>query len=197
MSLAIFVVEADNAETFKLFDQSTWAPFTWTNVTLVTLTVTYDSTAYTHILYKTGVGAVNHIGLDVTYVNLFGTSANSYYSVTSTELLSSGGTALDANYFPDGYYEITLDVTYSGLVQTDTTTQGFLSESYLAACQLPLSMSLDDFDFEENRLQFLCIALYSSAKWAGELGRETSLTTITTKINDFLDARDITSYLIT
>jgi len=35
MALKIYVVEADNAETFKIYDQSTWSPFTWGNVSLV------------------------------------------------------------------------------------------------------------------------------------------------------------------
>ena len=50
---------------------------------------------------------------------------------------------------------------------------------------------MDDFDYEENRLQFLCIAMLRSATWAAELGRETDFTTLTAKINEFLDARSI------
>lgn len=193
MALSIYVVESADAETFKLYDQSTWAPFTWGNVTIVDLTVVYNSTTYTHRLYKTAPTAVNHIGLDATYVNLFGTSANSYYAVTPAELLTSGGVALNATYFPDGYYEITLDVTYSAVIQTDTSTQGFLSESYLMASQLPLQIDLDNFDYEENRLQFLCIALLQSCKWAGDLGRQTQFELFSAKVNSFLDAKEISS----
>jgi hypothetical protein len=192
MALSIYVVESADAETFKLYDQSTWSPFTWGNVSIVDLFVVYNGTTYTHRLYKTAPSAVNHIGLDGTYVNLFGTSANSYYAVTPAELLD-GTTPLNTTYFPDGYYEITLEVTYSAVLQTDTSTQGFLSETYLMASQLPLQIDLNNFNYEENRLQFLCIALLQSCKWAGDLGRETQFDTFADKVNSFLDARDISS----
>jgi len=191
MALAVYVVEADDAESFKLYDQSTWAGFDWTKVSLVNLYVLYDGNTYSIKLYDTG-DATNEIGLDGTYANLFGVSPNSYYAVTPDVLLD-GITPLNDDYFPDAYYEITLEVTYNAVPLTDTTTQGFLSESYLIASQLPLQINLNDFNYEENRLQFLCIALMNSAKWAGELGRENQFTTITDKLNDFLDAREISA----
>jgi len=188
-TLKILIVESDNAESFKLYDQSDWAAFSHLNVTAATMTVEYEGTTYT---YTTGTGLLVDLGMDGTYTNLCGVSVNSYFSVTP-DILYSGATQLNSTYFPDGYYEITLNVTYSAVDKTDTSTQGFLSESYLIASQLPIMLNLDDFDYEENRLQFLCIALMNSAKWAGELGRPTSFTTITDKINSFLDARDISA----
>jgi hypothetical protein len=59
------------------------------------------------------------------------------------------------------------------------------------ASKLPLLIDIDDFDYEENRLQFLCIAMLRTATWAAELGREAEFTTLTNKINAFLDARSI------
>ena len=188
-TLKIYIVEADDAESFKLYDQSDWAAFAFGNVTVATMTVEYGGVTYT---YTTGTGLLADFGMDGTYTNLCGVSVNSYFSVTP-DVLYNAGTQLNSTYFPDGYYEITLNVTYSAVPKTDTSTQGFLSESYLLASQLPLQINMDNFNYEENRLQFLCIALMNSAKWAGELGRETSFSTITTKINSFLDARDISA----
>lgn len=190
-TLTIYVVEADNAESFKIYDQSDWAAFSNANVTLVNISVTYNSVTYTDKLYDSG-DATNKLGLDGTYANLFGVSSNSFYSVQPSQL-EFGGASLSSTHFSDGYYEILLSVTYSGVAKTDSTMQGFLSESYLMACQLPLSINLDNFNYNENRVQFLCIALFNSAKWAGELGRETSLVRISEKINEVLDARDINS----
>jgi hypothetical protein len=189
MALAIYIVESDDALSFKIYDQSDWSSLIWSNVSIVDLTVVYNNTIYTHRLYKTAPDAINHIGLNGTYVNLFGTSLNSYYSVAPYDLLDTGENALNPTYFPDGYYEITLDVTYSSTLLTDSATQGFLSETYLLASQLPLQIDLNNFNYEENRLQFLCIALLQSCKWAGELGRESQFTIFTEKVNNFLAQR--------
>jgi hypothetical protein len=59
------------------------------------------------------------------------------------------------------------------------------------ASQLPLQLDMNDLDYEENRLQFLCIALLQSCVWAADLGRETQFTKFSDKVNEFLDARDI------
>lgn len=190
MALAIYVVEADDASSFKLYDQSTWTAYDHDKLTAAVLTVVYDGTTYTHnVLAHLGGGPT--LG-SASSVNMVGESLTSYYTVSPADLLN-GSTPLNDNYFPDGYYEITLEVTYDSSDLTDTTTQGFLSEGYLMASQLPLQIDIENFDYEENRLQFLAIALYQSAKWAGELGRENSLTTITDKLNSFLDARSISS----
>ena len=188
-TLKLYILEADNAESFKLYDQSDWAAFSDVNVTAASLTVEYNGTTYT---YTTGTGLLADLAMDGTYINLCGTSANSYFEVTP-DLLLSGTTELNSTYFPDGYYEITLDITYSAVDKSDTSTQGFLSETYLMAAQLPLQIDMNNFNYEENRLQFLCIALLQSCKWAGELGRETEFTTFTDKVNSFLDARSISS----
>ncbi len=189
MALQIFIQEAANAETFKLYDQTVWVAYDNTKVTAATLTVVYDGNTYTdNILALLGGGPI--LG-GPTSVNLCGTSVNSYYEVHPHDLLD-GSTPLNATYFPDGYYEITLDITYTGTgAMTDTSTQGFLSETYQMASQLPLQIDMNNFDYEENRLQFLCIALLQSCVWAGNLGRSSQFTAITNKINSFLDARSI------
>jgi len=192
MALTIFVVEADDASSFKLYDYTVWPAYDHDDATSAVLSVLYNGITYTHNVLA-HLGGCSTLG-GATSVNLVGTSVNSYYTVLPSDLLDSNLVALNATYFPDGYYEITLAVTTTSLgAETDTVSQGFLSESYLMASQLPLQIDIDNFNYEENRIQFLCMALYQSAKWAGELGRETSFITITDKIDDILDARDISS----
>ena len=188
MALDIYVVEADNAETFRIYDRTVWVGYDNTLATSVVLNVLYDGDTYTVDI--TALVAGGSVLGGATSVNLMGTSVNSYYEVTPDELLN-GAVPLDAEYFPDGYYEITLAVTYDGGALTDTSEQGFLSEIYQMASQLPLQMDLNNFNYEENRLQFMCIALLQSCKWAGELGRSSQFTTFSDKVNEFLDARDI------
>lgn len=187
--LNIYIAEADNAESFKLYDQSTWTAFSNANVALVNLKILYNGNYYEDKLYDVN-DATNEIGLDGTYTNLFGTSSNSFYSVLPNQL-ENGSTPLSTTHFPDAYYEITLEVTYSAEDKTDTVSQGFLSETYLIASQLPFTIDLSNFNYNENRMQFLAIALLNSCKWAGELGRENQFKKFTEKVNSFLDARNI------
>ena len=188
MALQIYIVEADDATYFKLYDQTVWVGYDHDLLTAATLTVVYDGTTYTHnILAHLGGGPV--LG-DATSVNMCGSSVNSYYEVHPHDLLS-GSTPLNSTYFPDGYYDITLAVTYNAGALSANSTQGFLSETYQMAAQLPLQIDLNNFNYEENRLQFLCIAMLQGCKWAGELGRSTQFTKFTDKVNDFLEARDI------
>ena len=189
MALEIYIVEANNAESFKIYDRTVWTSYDYSKVTAATLTVVYGGNTYTQDVLDLLPGGPTLGG--VTSVNLVGTSVNSYLEITPSKLLD-GSTPLAEVYFPDGYYEITLSVTYTGIGDMeDTSTQGFLSETYQMASQLPLQIDLNNFNYNENRLQFLCIALLQSCKWAGELGRETQFTSFTTKVNDFLDARSI------
>jgi hypothetical protein len=185
--LTIYIQEEDDATAFKLYDQTDWTLFAHGNVTVATMTLEYNSTTYT---YTTGTGLLVDLGMGATFTNLCGTNSNSYFSVTPA-VFYNGSTQLNATYFPDGYYEITLNITYSAVAKTDTSYQGFLSETYQMAAQLPLQIDMNDFDYEENRLQFLCIALLQSCKWAGELGRSTQFTKFTDKVNDLLSARNI------
>lgn len=189
MAFTIEVIELEDATGFKLYDLTDWAaPFDYTEVTAVSLTVEYDGTTYT---YTSAGGLLTDLGMDGTYVNLCGPALNSYFTVTPDKLYS-GSAQLNAAYFPDGYYEITLYCTHTvdGDIE-DTSRQGFLAENYMMASKLPLLIDPDNFDYEENRLQFLCIALLRAATWAADLGRQSEFTTITSKVNDFLDARNI------
>jgi hypothetical protein len=191
MAFTIEVVEKEDATGFKLYDVTNWPAF---NSALVIpasliLTVEYGGHTYTYVPAG-GISLYTAMGIGVTYVNLCGPALNSYFEVTPDHLYD-GATQLNSAYFPDGYYEITLAVTYNAIAESDYSYQGFLAESYLMASKLPLLIDMDDFDYEENRLQFLCIAMLRSATWAAELGRETDFTTLTAKINEFLDARSI------
>lgn len=184
-TLVIEIIEKEDASLFKLYDLTVWGGlFVHTNVTSAELSVDYLGDTYTYDILA-------DLGLDGTFITLCGDSLNSYFEVTPDKLLN-GTTPLNTTYFPDGYYEITLTVEYTGEgTMSDISNQGFLAESYLMASKLPLLIDPDNFDYEENRLQFLCIAMLRSATWAAELGRESEFTTLTNKINDFLDARSI------
>lgn len=188
MAFTIEVIEKEDATGFKLYDLTNW-PFGFNHalVNSVSLTVEYLGDTYT---YTSPAGLFTDMGIGAGYVTLCGNALNSYFVVTPDDLYN-GTTQLNSTYFPDGYYEITLYCTYNAVAQEDTSYQGFLAESYLMASKLPLLIDMDNFDYEENRLQFLCIAMLRSATWAAELGREADFTTLTTKTNEFLDARSI------
>lgn len=191
MALVIEIIEEADATGFKLYDLTVYGGLfshLLVNQLSLTLSVEYNGDTYTYT--PTGASLYEDMGIDGTYINLCGDSLNSYFVVTPDKL-QNGGVALNSTYFPDGYYEITLSVIYNGVAESDISNQGFLAESYLMASKLPLLIDPDNFDYEENRLQFLTIAMLRTATWAAELGRETEFTTLTTKINDFLDARSI------
>jgi len=191
-TIIIAVEESNDATTFLLYDRTVWeVAFDNTTITSVLLTVTYDSVDYTLKLWDTA-DATDLTGLDNTYVNLFGTSVNSYYTADVADLLDTSGDPIDADRFPDGYYEINITVvhTIDGSIE-DTISEGFLSHAYCKATQLPLLIDLDDFDYHENRLQAILIALLNSTKRAAELGRSTQFTNKVTKINAFFDARSL------
>lgn len=190
MAFTIEIIENVDASGFQLYDLTDWAgAFDHTKVTAMTLEVEYGGNTYTYD--PVGASMMVDMGQDATYINLCGTALNSYFTVSPARLYN-GVTQLNSTYFPDGYYEITLTITYTGSGSlSDYSHQGFLAENYMMASKLPLTIDLNDFDYEENRLQFLCIALLRSATWAAELGRQTEFEEITEKVGDFLDARGI------
>jgi hypothetical protein len=191
-TLAIAIEEYTNATKFKLSDNTDWVGFSDADITSVDLTVTYDSTDYTLELYDS-VGGINLISLGATSVNLFGDSINSYYDVNPEDLLDGTGASLDADYFPDGYYTIKLDVEHDTEgSMTDTETEGFLAEAYCKAAQLPFELDVDDLDYHESRLQFLIIAMLDAAVRAAELSRYTDFEEIVETINGFYSARSLT-----
>lgn len=182
--MTIEVIEKTDATGFKLYDLTAWAGgFNFALLSSAVLTVEYLGNTYTYDI-------LTDLGMDGTYINMCGDALNSYFVVTPDKL-SDGTDVLNTTYFPDGYYEITLDIDYNESLDSDVSNQGFLAETYMMASKLPLLIDPDNFDYEENRLQFLCIAMLRSATWAAQLGRETEFITLTNKINDFLDARSI------
>lgn len=184
MALIIEIIEKEDATCFKLYDLTVWGGlFDYTKLTSAVLSVEYLGDTYTYDI-------LTDLGMDGTFITFAGDSLNSYFNVYPNKLLN-GTVPLNSTYFPDGYYEITLNITYDGTDDSDISNQGFLAETYLMASKLPLLIDPDNFDYEENRLQFLIIAMLRSATWAAELGREAEFTTLTSKINDFLDARGI------
>ena len=191
MGLVIEIMEKEDASCFKLYDLTVYGGlfnYQLVNQLSLTLSVEHNGVIYTYVPRSSSL--YNDMGIDATYINLCGSSLNSYFEVTP-DRLQSGGAPLNTTYFPDGYYEITLSVIYNGVAESDVSNQGFLAESYLMASKLPLLIDPDNFDYEENRLQFLTIAMLRSATWAAELGRESEFRTLTNKINSFLDARSI------
>jgi hypothetical protein len=96
MALDIYIVEADDAETFKLYDRTVWAAYDHDDILAATISVVYDGDTYTHnILVHLGGGPT--LG-GATSVNLCGTSVNSYYEVHPHDLLN-GSTPLNTVYF--------------------------------------------------------------------------------------------------
>ena len=191
--LTIEIVESTDATNFQLYDLTVWpVVFDDTKITSVTITLVYNSITYTYIPAAASVKA--EMGIVPGYINLCGAAINSSFTVTPDHFYSAG-VQLNSTYFPDGYYEITVSFvhTYVGYTTpvSDSSHQGFLAENYMMASKLPLSIDINNFDYEENRLQFLCIAMLRSATWAAELGRQTEFQELTTKVNDFLDARGI------
>ena len=184
MALTIEIIEKEDASYFKLYDLTVWGGlFDHTLLTSAVLSVEYLGDTYTYDILA-------DLAMDASYITFAGDSLNSYFEVYPNKLLN-GAVPLNTTYFPDGYYEITLNIVYNGAADSDISNQGFLAESYLMASKLPLLIDPDNFDYEENRLQFLTIAMLRSATWAAELGRESEFITLTNKINDFLDARSI------
>jgi len=198
--------ELSDATKFKLFDKTDWSPefkINWAKVLKVMLTVNYNSTDYTLKLYDTS-DATNLIGLDATYINLFGTSCGSYYEVAPSSLKDGGGVALDDSFYTDGYYVVTLDVTISdntwggeiigvgpNYLLSDVDQQGFIAHAECRATLAPLMIDLDSYDYQYNRTLFLLIAQLDAVKSAAELGRQSQFETIIDKILDFLDANNI------
>jgi hypothetical protein len=184
MALKIEIIEEVDATGFKLYDLTTWGGgFNFVLLTAAEVSIEYQGDTYTYDI-------ISELGLDASFVNVCGDALNSYFTVTPDKLLN-GSTPLNTTYFPDGYYEITLNITYNGSADSDVSNQGFLAESYVMASKLPLLIDPNNFDYEENRLQFLCIAMLRAATWAAELGKEPEFTILTDKVNDFLDARGI------
>lgn len=191
-TLLIGVEEYSNATNFKLYDNTVWSSFSHSDITSVNLTVTYDSTDYTYKLWDTA-DATDETSMDATFENLFGTSVNSYISIGPDDITDGSGTVLDATRFPDGYYQIKLDVVHTGDgALTVTDSEGFLAEAYCKASQLPMLIDLSNFDHIESRLQRMVIAMLDAAVRAAELGRYSDFDDIVDTINNFYSARDLT-----
>ena len=189
MALVIEIVENTDATGFKLYDLTTWAGgFNHVLLTAIAIEIEYQGDTYTYV--PTALDLKTEMGVGAGYVNMCGNALNSYFTVTPDHFYD-GTTQLNSTYFPDGYYEITVNITYNGAADSDDSHQGFLAENYMMASKLPLLIDIDDFDYEENRLQFLTIAMLRAASWAAELGRQTEFEDLTDKVNDFLDARSI------
>jgi len=175
-----------------LYDQTIWGGFDNTDVSYVNLTVTYQGTDYTYKLWDDGDGT-DETGMDGTFVNLFGDDVASYIDIAPSDLLSGVGVALDAVRFPDGYYQIKLNVTHAVEgAMTITNSEGFLAEAYCKSAELPFLLDIRDFDHHESRLQRMIISMLDAAVRAGELGRYTDFDVILDKINAFYSARDLT-----
>lgn len=191
-TLVIDIDELSDGSAFKIYDRTDWSPaFDYTNVTNVLVTVTYNSTDYTLELVDTGESK-DLIGMDSNFTNLFGSSCTANYEVACSSLLDGSSSPLAEERFEDGFYQIKLEVTYTGEGDMeDTSDQGFMAHAECRATLAPLKLDFDNFDYHYNRSLFLLIAELDSAKFAASLGRSTQFTTILNKITDFLDANNI------
>ena len=190
--LTITVDEYNDATKFRLYDRTDWnGGFDSTQITSVLVTVTFNDTDYTLKLYDTA-DSTDLIGLASSYVTLFGESVNSSYDVAAVDLLDSEGIPFTPDRYPDGFYEIRIDVAHTtdgGLY--DTPQEGFLAHAFCKATQLPLLIDFNNFDTMELRVQSLLIALLHSAKRAAELGRESQFTNKVKALNAFFKARNL------
>ncbi len=189
-TLAIEIEEASDASLFKLYDRTEWdVPYVSGDLTAAKVTVTYDGTDYELDL----LSPVDLIGGGSTFINIFGTSCSSSIEITPSSLKeTAGGTSLAEERFVDGYYEITLEVTYTGEGDlSDVSKQGFIAHSECRATLAPLEINLDNYNYAYNRTLFLVLAQLPSAKYAASLGRIEQFNTIMDRIVSFLDARSI------
>ena len=197
-TFAVTITEQADAQSFYLYDDTVWTPdggFTSTDVTAFAISVDYGSATYS-VTYTVGAGT--SYDYDTTaagsYDNMFGIGRNAYWSVAPADLLLDGsGAAIAATYFPDGYYDFTISITYDTTDASKNVTKGFLAHAECKASQLPLLFNMNNYDYEERRLTFLIISLLASAKDTAELGRQAQFETIVGRINDFYSANDISS----
>jgi hypothetical protein len=193
LTLSVYTEEQSDASTAFVFDDSDWSgvtAFDNTKLTYVNIIVHYDGDDYEHVLYDSGL-AIDHLGLGASFICLFGTSRTSYYTLTPNELRNGSGDALADTYFPDGFYEVTVEITYDGSDYEDSFQDAFIAEMYQMASQLPLQIDIDNFDYQENRVQFLIISLLDSCRWAAQRNRPDQFELFAEKVNNLLDARGI------
>lgn len=187
-TLDVEIIEQAGAETARLYDRTDWTAdggFDYTKWTVFSISVDYDGDTYS----KTYTIATD-VAPDATFTNLFGTSPGSYFTINPEDLLDDT-TPIDDTYFPDGYYDFTVSITYDTTDATDNLTRGFVAHAECKAQHLPLEFDFENYDYYERRLSFLIIALLNSARWAAEESLQTSFETIIDKINDMYDAEDI------
>ena len=193
LELNIYTEEQSDGQSFYLFDDTDWTEVTAfdnTKLTYVNLIVHYDGTDYEHVLYDS-VAVIDHLGLDASFICLFGSSRTSYYEVIPSEILDADDNPLGETYFPDGFYEITVEITYDASDYDDSFQDAFIAEMYQMASQLPMQIDIDNFDYQENRIQFLIISLLDSCKWAAQRNRPDQFELFSEKVNNLLDARSI------
>jgi len=190
LTIQFSVVEEDDGLSFRLYDETDWSGYDFIYLSSVVLTATYDGTDYSVTLYDVSK-SINLLGITPSYVNLVGESPTAYFEITPDLLVNDDGDAIGTTYFNDGYYEFSLVVTYDDVEYTGVYSAGFLAELTLMASQLPLQIDIYNFNYHENRIQFLLIALINSCKWAASLGKYTQFTQFVEKANALLSNRDI------
>jgi hypothetical protein len=194
----VSIVEYSGATSFYLYDDTDWTPdggFVSTNLSALSVSIDLNGSTYSKDYTVGGGGSYDY---DTTaafsYDNLFGIGRNAYWKVYPSDLLLNGtGSALADTYFPDGYYSITIGLTYDGTSTVDNVAKGFVAHASCKASQLPLMFDMNNYDYEERRLTFLIATLLNSAEYAAELGRQVQFETIIGRINDFYSANDISN----
>ncbi len=197
-TFATTITEQADAQSFYLYDDTVWTPdggFTSTDLTAFAISVDYGTSTYSKT-YTVGAGTSFDYDTTAasTYDNMFGIGRSAYWSVAPADLLLNGsGAAIAATYFPDGYYDFTISITYDTTAASKNVTKGFTAQADCKASQLPLLFDMNNYDYEERRLTFLIISLLNSATYAADLGRQLQFETIIGRINDFYDANDISN----
>lgn len=195
---AVTITEQADAKSFYLYDDTDWTPdggYTSTNLTAFGISVDLNGSTYSKT-YTVGAGGGNDYDTTAasSYDNMFGIGRNAYWSVAPSDLLLGGsGSPIDSTYFPDGYYDFTVSITYDTTANSDTPKKGFTAQAAVKAAQLPLLFDMNNYDYEERRMTFLIVSLLDSASYAAELGRQTQFETVIGRINDFYDAKDLSN----
>ena len=197
-TFAVTITEQAAATSFYLYDDTNWTPdsgYTSTDLTAFAISVDYGNATYSKT-YTVGAGGSFDYDTTAanTYDNMFGIGRAAYWSVAPADLLLDGsGAAIAATYFPDGYYDFTISITYDTTDTSENVTKGFIAHAECKASQLPLLFDMNNYDYEERRLTFLIISLLNSATYASDLGRQLQFETIIGRINDFYTANDISN----
>jgi len=171
--LETYIEEAADATAFKIYDKTTgWGEdIVAANVTIATLTITYEGAEYTYELI---------IGENKDKWNGF--LSDDGHEVTAIDITDFPGVI-----FTDGKYYITLNITDGVTPLEEENKQAFLAQNRCRARRLPLLIGYPDLDYELNKLIFALIAWLYAAETSVELAHEDEFDELIERCNTVFD----------